>query len=867
MCLDALLDLLYPSSPSDFKLRLTDSIAIFTSSIVDVGVQADVQAFICMKLYKSSMRLTCTIFLLLFCLVSSTNLFGCLVDESICEDGQLCADDGIVGQCLSPRETLLTYVNLKPIEKELLTLQLKKFALNGYPMASPLVQCLFSYMIFVSRYQIAYNPGFCNAGNVESKMEVLQRLDEYLSNAKELMNDDEVETMGARFNNMENFPFLIPLISETLHQDPHNEVSIQKMILSKNVQTNQPDSIMDANYWGESNTDISDRVEEDRTVDRLELPFYFDNQNQKLETAIDKKDLEEIGIINQGTGNKEHKIQTRLPLSLTATLKPLSESEMDAADVSDQLNGNANWQENNRIYVKINRNFTNYDDAEKLLAYLNENVAFPNNITFTNVNVDKNEISFEVHTIDELAPSWASNMFEIPATSVDAGQVATETYQLMKKAMLFADDAEVIEAGITNGIAKIPVQYQSNNKLLIPVAAVSALLVTSVITLLAVYLYRSKKPNIRAYFGLSSSSGNKVVKDYEELCRRHMTGKVKVPEPLRGVMDTLAQRLGSQTSEPSPPAHTRSTNSSVSSWPEESVQSNIDISTGHMILSYLEDHLKNKERLEKEWHALESYQADQWATTTAALLENSEKNRSEILPFDHCRVVLNKTLNQANDDYINASTICDSDPRSPTYIAAQGPLADTVADFWQLIWEQGSVAIVNLTKLVENNNEKCCRYWPENGTEIYHVFEVHLVSEHIWCEDYLVRSFYLKNINTQETRTVTQFHFLSWPEDGVPMNAKSLLEFRRKVNKSYRGQQSPVVVHCNDGAGRTGTYILIDMVLNRINKGVKELDIAASLEHLRDQRMNMVRTMDQFQFVIICVAEEVQAILKAMPNE
>ncbi|XP_003369503.1 receptor-type tyrosine-protein phosphatase N2 [Trichinella spiralis] len=477
----------------------------------------------------------------------------------------------------------------------------------------------------------------------------------------------------------------------------------------------------------------------------------------------------------------------------------------------------------------------------------------------------------------------------------------------MKKAMLFADDAEVIEAGITNGIAKIPVQYQSNNKILIPVAAVSALLVTSVLTLLAVYLYRSKKPNIRAYFGLSSSGGNKVVKDYEpqqycvlrcnssttlcpnasikkrskqinwltsmqcmqamylsfyELCRRHMTGKVKVPEPLRGVMDTLAQRLGSQTSEPSPPAHTRSTNSSVSSWPEESVQSNIDISTGHMILSYLEDHLKNKERLEKEWHALESYQADQWATTTAALPENSGKNRSEILPFDHCRVVLNKALNQANDDYINASTICDSDPRSPTYIATQGPLADTVADFWQLIWEQGSVAIVNLTKLVENNNEKCCRYWPENGTEIYHVFEVglvHLVSEHIWCEDYLVRSFYLKNVNTQETRTVTQFHFLSWPEDGVPMNAKSLLEFRRKVNKSYRGQQSPVVVHCNDGAGRTGTYILIDMVLNRINKGVKELDIAASLEHLRDQRMNM--------FVVICVAEEVQAILKAMPNE
>ena len=57
--------------------------------------------------------------------------------------------------------------------------------------------------------------------------------------------------------------------------------------------------------------------------------------------------------------------------------------------------------------------------------------------------------------------------------------------------------------------------------------------------------------------------------------------------------------------------------------------------------------------------------------------------------------------------------------------------------------------------------------------------QVHLVSEHIWCDDYLVRSFYLKNIRTGETRTVTQFHFQSWPENGVPASTKALLEFRR----------------------------------------------------------------------------------------
>ena len=80
---------------------------------------------------------------------------------------------------------------------------------------------------------------------------------------------------------------------------------------------------------------------------------------------------------------------------------------------------------------------------------------------------------------------------------------------------------------------------------------------------------------------------------------------------------------------------------------------------------------------------------------------------------------------------------------------------------------------------MENGVAMSARYWPEEGSEVYHNYEVHLVSEHIWCDDYLVRSFYLKNLKTNETRTVTQFHFLSWPENGVPSSAKAILDFRR----------------------------------------------------------------------------------------
>jgi len=170
--------------------------------------------------------------------------------------------------------------------------------------------------------------------------------------------------------------------------------------------------------------------------------------------------------------------------------------------------------------------------------------------------------------------------------------------------------------------------------------------------------------------------------------------------------------------------------------------------------------------------------------------------------------------------------------------------------------------IVNLNRQEELKNND--RYWPDSGAKAYGSYEIHLVSEHIWSEDYMVRSFYLKNLQTNETRTVTQFHYISWPEHGCPASNKSLLEFRRKVNRSYRGRSSPVLVHCTNGSDRTGTYILSDIVANRITKGIKELNIAGTLEHLRDQRMGMVSNGEQFKMVFSCVAEEVTSLLKTI---
>ena len=122
---------------------------------------------------------------------------------------------------------------------------------------------------------------------------------------------------------------------------------------------------------------------------------------------------------------------------------------------------------------------------------------------------------------------------------------------------------------------------------------------------------------------------------------------------------------------------------------EEPNSTNMDISTGHMVLAYMEDHLKNKQRLEQEWVSLCGYEAEPCATTAAFKAENKKKNRyPDKLPYDHNRVILNAMVNASDSDYINASSISADDPRTPSYIATQAPLASTVADFWQMIWEQ-----------------------------------------------------------------------------------------------------------------------------------------------------------------------------------
>ncbi|XP_040887882.1 receptor-type tyrosine-protein phosphatase-like N isoform X2 [Toxotes jaculatrix] len=522
-------------------------------------------------------------------------------------------------------------------------------------------------------------------------------------------------------------------------------------------------------------------------------------------------------------------------------------------------------------YIVTNQSPLSLNDGVRVLELLSERMGLSTG-SFINISVVGPAITFRIR------PN-SKNL-----TAGDVAEAAVAEKNLLESEM----GLKVLQSGVgerNNGKAlPLVTRVHSGSRwvfaTLVAMACIGGLLVVAMsIACLRHHAHRLAAKKL----GLGPEGGSFSHQEYQDLCRQHMASKGAFGRleaaalgavggasggaavAAAGGADSRVSSVSSQFSDgaqPSPSSH-----SSTPSWCEEPAQANMDISTGHMILAYMEDHLRNKDRLMKEWEALCSYQAEPSAVSVAQSESNAKKNRCpDSVPYDHSRVKLKVEINPSRSDYINASTIIEHDPRMPAYIATQGPLPHTISDFWQMVWENGCTVIVMMTALVEDGEKQCDRYWPDEGSSLYHIYEVNLVSEHIWCNDFLVRSFYLKNVQTQETRTLTQFHFLSWPAQGIPTSTRPLLDFRRKVNKCYRGRSCPIIVHCSDGTGRTGTYILIDMVLNRMAKGVKEIDIAATLEHVRDQRPGMVRTKDQFEFALTAVAEEVNAILKALPQ-
>ncbi|XP_053227587.1 receptor-type tyrosine-protein phosphatase delta isoform X39 [Podarcis raffonei] len=348
---------------------------------------------------------------------------------------------------------------------------------------------------------------------------------------------------------------------------------------------------------------------------------------------------------------------------------------------------------------------------------------------------------------------------------------------------------------------------------------------------IAILLYKSSKPDRKR---AETDSRKSSIPNNKEIPSHHPTDPVEL------------RRLNFQTP-----------GSSVSGYPGNPHSSSM-ASHPPIPISELADHIERLKandnlKFSQEYESIDPGQQFTWEHSNLEV--NKPKNRyANVIAYDHSRVLQSAIEGIPGSDYINANYI-DGYRKQNAYIATQGALPETFGDFWRMIWEQRGATVVMMTKLEERSRVKCDQYWPSRGTETYGLIQVTLLDT-VELATYCVRTFALYKNGSSEKREVRQFQFTAWPDHGVPEHPTPFLAFLRRVKTCNPPDAGPMLVHCSAGVGRTGCFIVIDAMLERI-KHEKTVDIYGHVTLMRAQRNYMVQTEDQYIFIHDALLEAV----------
>ncbi|CAL2038395.1 unnamed protein product [Caenorhabditis brenneri] len=206
-------------------------------------------------------------------------------------------------------------------------------------------------------------------------------------------------------------------------------------------------------------------------------------------------------------------------------------------------------------------------------------------------------------------------------------------------------------------------------------------------------------------------------------------------------------------------------------------------------------------------------------------------------------------------DYVHANYV--ATPTNPKrFICTQAPLDKTCADFWYMCLQEKVETIFMLCNLTEKGAKKCSEYFPnkEKGTvefeEKGNKITVKFESSGKVKFDKNTDAKVTETVFTVEgpgglTQKTTHYHWIDWPDRGVPTADMALLELLAKARVS----KNPIVVHCSAGIGRTGSVVMIEYIMDQLLSGQSIEESDKILQKIREQRNNSIQTDQQYLFV------------------
>jgi len=322
----------------------------------------------------------------------------------------------------------------------------------------------------------------------------------------------------------------------------------------------------------------------------------------------------------------------------------------------------------------------------------------------------------------------------------------------------------------------------------------------------------------------------------------------------------------------------------------------------------IKKHIQNLDLIRQEFRLLEDTSLPS-ETSEGDKKHNTIKNRyTNILPCNNTRVILEKIGDKEGTDYINANFIDGVFPKQ--YICTQGPLQNTISDFWRMMWENSCSIIVMLSREQENCRPKCDRYWPDNYNEEGIIPTNHPPisnsNEHSYSvklkevirddkREIIIRKLLLTHIASNSTRDITHYQYEGWPDHNAPPSTEPLRHLLFMINENQNSlditlQNCPIVVHCSAGVGRTGTFCTVHIMMKRLEEYLDSIDNSSTtssalsaIDHLeqsqvidfnlfnivlqlRAQRPGMVQQMEQYIFCYQTIFDEIQNRLNLKLN-